>query len=156
MFELNIDIIKARPEDTLFVINSWATSQTSDIIRRIQKSQDDVAQRHKYKVNESLLWASNMTLAQSVLRDASVLVAVDPANHEQTYGYVVYDDDLLLWIYTKIDYRNTHVATNLMRRAFPGFKNKPIAITTTTYSISHYKDKWNLELDFDAIKGFIK
>jgi len=131
-YDLDIVCREPCPDDKSYLYNSWITSL------RYNKP-FDVLERHWYN-------AAAAALIARILASSNMLVAVNPSNSSQIFGYIVYNNDrrVLHYIYIKKSFRKAKVATRLMDEAFNGFI-KPINYTVRTSAIPHYEDKWNLQ-----------
>lgn len=144
---LPIKIRELTQEDRSWIIDSWSKSQIRDMEMRLEKDHENFKGQYnpRFYLNGDLFWDAHISLSKDRLLKCNILVACNPEDEEQTFGYIVFKDNMLYWIYTKYMFRNEKIGTRLMSEAFPEFKEKPIKIFTVTYSISHLKDKWNLE-----------
>lgn len=131
-YDLEITIRDPEPDDRHYLFHSWITSL------RYNKPFSQL-ERYWYKT-------ATTSLIARLLVDSHMLVAVNPANEKQIFGYVVYNSAsrALHFIYVKKSFREAKVATRLMERAFGSFE-EPINYTVRTTAIPHYEDKWNLQ-----------
>jgi GNAT superfamily N-acetyltransferase len=100
-------------------------------------------QRQFEKVERNLLAAMLHGLHTRLLKQGNTLVACDPADRDQVYGYIVYGVGVLYWVFTKYDFRGNGVGTALMDAAF-GDRRGPVAVAIPTSASKHLNAKWGL------------
>ena len=130
-YDLEITIRDPEPNDKQYLFHSWLTSL------RFNKP-FDALEKCWYNVATS-------ALISRLLVSSNMLVAVNPSNESQIFGYVVFNNNsrTLHFIYIKKSFRMARVATRLMEAAFGSF-DEPISYTVRTTAIPHYEKKWNL------------
>ena len=103
--------------------------------------------------------AASHTLAERMMRQ-SVLVACDPEDPDQCYGWICFDATrrVLYWIYVKRQFRMAGLGTALMESAFTsvGPESDAIRITHKTDSIGWHTERWNLVYDSHSLVTIAK
>lgn len=86
-----------------------------------------------------------------LLEGSKVIVACNPANERQIMGYIVFQPDVLHWIYVKSAWRwdksaehHPRMGTALLRQALPD-ERSCIECSHWTMSAERLRDKWLLE-----------
>lgn len=102
-------------------------------------------------IDKNYASTAHHSICTRLLKNCSILVACDPTDEDQTFGYVIFKDNTLFWVYSKYDFRKAGVATRLMEQAFENFKKEPIEYAIPTASIHHLRAKWNLEYNSHKI-----
>ena len=104
-------------------------------------------QRPFSKLDTNWFSAAQHALVERLLSRCRVLVACDPEDANQLYGFVVvgWRQRVLYWVYVKLDFRRGAVATRLMRKAFENLGEIPIEYTTRTRAILYHQERWRLE-----------
>lgn len=105
-------IRKAVQSDYVFIMDSW--------MRCLRKSPDSY-------LPDELFFPANRTVAARLLQSASCDVLVTPDNHDTILGYIVYEKNVVHWIYIKRDFRESGLAKLLIDR-LPG----PTILTMST------------------------
>lgn len=126
--------------DKNFIFNSWLKSYRSS---DFAKDQCNAVYYDNYKI-----------IVENILKRSKIVVACNPQDYTQVYGYIVYEDlpaDNLLvhFVYTKYTYRKFGVAKKLLvsiRRS-----NNPILISHYVKSLEKIKDK--ITFIYDPFKG---
>lgn len=138
-YDLDILIREPTPFDKDYLYSTWSISQ---FFNKPFKSLD----------YNWYMEAASALISRLLIR-SHMLVAANPNNPEQIFGYVVFEPKrrVLHFCYTKSSFRRANVATRLMEAAFGNFEEK-IYYTVCTTSIFHYHDKWNLEYNSRFIK----
>lgn len=97
------------------------------------------------EVDSNELSAAQHALIDRIIPRATVLVAHDPHDVDQVFGYAVVDmkNRVLFWLYTKSPFRKLGVAARLMRRAFGNF-DEPVDFCYRTPAMRHHIERWNL------------
>jgi GNAT superfamily N-acetyltransferase len=92
--------------------------------------------------------ASAALLAARILAKGAVLVACDPSDNDQIYGWCAVDPGkrILYYMYVKNTYRRAGVGLALMRAAF-GEVGPQVRCCHWTDAAQHLKDKWGLVRD---------
>lgn len=94
------------------------------------------------KLNKTFTKKAAQALYTNLLQVVDCEMAVNPLDHDQAYGFVVYHKDILLWIYTKKMFRNEKIGSRLMEVAFSG---KPATAIFHTAAMRHLWEKWNVK-----------
>jgi len=132
MIGLPIDIRPSVPADEPVIYSHWIECQSR--------------QRPFSKLDTNWHAAGQHALIERLLKRTRVMVACDPRDPDQIYGYLVTGRPrVLYWIYVKMDFRRGAVATRLLRHVFDDLGTKPIEFTTRTCAILHHRDRWRLE-----------
>lgn len=87
---------EVRKEDGTFIHNSWLESSWY---------------RNKRVPNAKRLMSNRIV---KVMEHSKILVACDPEDDEIIYGYVLYEDDAVHWVYVKYLFRKQGLATLLL------------------------------------------
>jgi len=126
-----IDIIQAT--DAIF---PW-------IIGTFVKSLEN--QRSFADIDRHLARAMLRSLATRLLAH-EIVVAVDPADHDQCYGYAIGDaaNRILWWAYVKYDFRGRHVGRRLLEALLGDVGKSSISLAIPTSASRHLADKWFL------------
>jgi hypothetical protein len=140
MYEIPIKIREPTPNDKDYLLSTWLSSQYYN--------------KPFNELNYNWYVEAGAALIFRLLARSSMLVACNPDNKEQIFGYVVFEKNkrVLHFIYVKKMFRRTHIATRLMQAAFEDF-DIPINISVITTPIKHYFNKWNLRYNSKSIKG---
>ena len=91
--------------------------------------------------------------AKSMLSTARILIAHEPTDETEVYGWAAFNGNALIWIYVKQVFRNARVGTQLMEICFADFKIRPVKCAIWTSAIAHLQESWMLEFDtYELIK----
>lgn len=138
-YSLNISIrepmiLSDHSNDLDFIYSTWVRS---------------LGNQRPFRVNidKNFFNAACHSLITKILTNANVLLACDPNDPEQLFGYIVFlkDPKVLFWVYTKFDFRKANVGTRLMKKAFGELSN--IEYTVDTSAIRHLTNKWDLSFN---------
>lgn len=102
------DLFRTRrllPEDVPFLYNSWLKSYRDS--PTVQSISNTVYYAEQHKLIERLLQAP----------EAKAVVACNPEDPTQIYGYIVYQPDVLHWVYVKHTFRGAGIARMLVAEA---------------------------------------
>lgn len=127
-------ILTEQSNDLDFIYSSWIKC---------------VLNQKPYSVlDKSWLNAAQHSIITRLLRNCDVLIACDPQDIDQLFGYIVFDKNkrTLHWVYCKYDFRKTGVATKLMLEAFNNFE-EPIEYTFESTAIKYHVKRWNLKMN---------
>lgn len=95
--------------------------------------------------------ASAHLLANKIMTLSSVLIACQPEDQNQIYGWISADRNnrILFWVYVKNVYRNAGIGTLLMKSVFNeiGKVAPKIKCAHWTASIHWQEENWNLVFD---------
>lgn len=96
-------------------------------------------------------------LAARILGRGSVLVACDPGDPDQIYGWVACDPTsrVLYYIYVKQAFRRAGIGTALMRAAFSEL-GPTVRCAHRTDAARHLEAKWGLVMDSHPLVGLAK
>jgi hypothetical protein len=132
--------------DIDFIYSSFVRSISNQYPWRAKKiiDNDDPKKIVRDGIDNNYATAANHSICTRLLKNCRTLVACDPADRDQTFGYIIYDNNLH-WIYVKYDFRSAYVGTRLMEAAFEDFIIKQIEYTIKTSAIRHLEEKWNLK-----------
>lgn len=138
--DLPILIRPMLPTDRPFILNSWITV---------------ICRSNPYKrlaVNHfGFLTGASHALASRILERSKVLIACEPDDADQIYGYAVFDSPRILhWVHVKGVFRRTKVGTRLLLAAFQDFET-PISATFSSSAIKRCFEAWNLTQDADPL-----
>jgi len=123
--------------DLSFVYSSWLKSyRTSDASRRM--------------VNDVYYGGHKRVIAR-LLSTSLAIVAVNPEDPDQIYGYIVYAEaagvPVVHYVYVKQPYRRHGIASQLfalVRKSYPQTGDLPALATHATDYYDKLRDKWNL------------
>lgn len=133
---LPVHIRSALPTDVSIVYATWLHSLYSlEPYKRLPKD---------------YFMAAQQALIQSLLTRSQVLIACDPNDLDQIYGYSVVKlaNSTLHWIFTKKLFRNMHVGTRLIEH----MGDNEIACTQYTPAMRAIAEKWNVTFDTSRLK----
>jgi ribosomal protein S18 acetylase RimI-like enzyme len=110
-------------------------------------------QRNLQAVEPHLLAAMLHGLCTRLLGHGTCLVACDPADDDQAYGYVMGDagERLLYWAYIKNDFRGFHVGRRLLDALCGDVGGEPIGLLISTSASRHLEGRWRLQPRPDLI-----
>lgn len=64
----------------------------------------------------SIFFDGHKKVVEGILDVSEVLLAVNPEDHAEVYGFICYNNDMLHYAYTKYKYRKLGIATSLMNK----------------------------------------
>jgi hypothetical protein len=110
-------------------------------------------QKNMKSVEPHICAAMLHSMCTRVLTHCVCVVACDPSDEDQTYAYAIGDPEhrLLVWVYTKNDFRGFRVATRLLEALLGGVGSEPIGLVIATSASRHLDGKWLLVPRADAI-----
>lgn len=133
---LPIKLRDPQADDFSFVFNSWLMSnQENEDSKRMKKST-------YFKIYKQIL--------DSVLVKANILVACNPDDEAQVYGYLVYNRlDLLVvhYIYVKYTYRKLGIARAMLKHLEPEVPDKQFICTFANRVYDRKKQHYNVIYD---------
>ena len=94
--------------------------------------------------------------AKTMLSNVDIVIAHDPTDDTEIYGWAAYRGNTLYWIYVKHVFRNAYVGTQLMEHCFADFRIKPVKCAIWTSAIAYLESKWMLEFDTYELVRIIK
>lgn len=83
-------------------------------------------------------------LIDKIFNISECYVACDKNDPDQIFGYIVYKDDTIFWIYTKYAFRKAYVGSRLLEHTVGKEKEKNIIWNTP--AVKHLERKWNLRV----------
>jgi hypothetical protein len=97
-------------------------------------------------IEPHLLSAMLHALCTRILSHCACVVACDPDDEDQVYGYAIGDqrDRLLAWAYTKHDFRGFHVGSRLVEAMLGDLGGEPVGLLLATGASRHLETKWRL------------
>lgn len=148
-YPLRIVLREPQSSDIDFIYSTFVRSLTNQYPWKAKKIIDAFDDKKIVRDGIDKNWAvtSAHTMCTRLMRNCSILVACDPGDYDQTFGYIMFSDGVLHWLYSKYDFRKAGVATRLMENAFPNFKKNPIDYTIKTSAIRHLVEKWKLRFN---------
>ena len=122
--------------DKSFIFNSWLKSFRHSPLA-------------KPLCNE-VYFKNHKVIVENILKRSRVLIACNPEDEDQIYGYIVYEpiiDDItvLHYVYVKFTYRKLGIARTIVEGSID-IKN-PILYTHHTETVKRIKDKLDLIYD---------
>ncbi len=133
---LPIHIRGALPTDESIIYATWLNSlYCVEPFRRLPKD---------------YFMAAHHALIQSLLTRSQVLIACDPNDPDQIYGYCVCSlgDGVLHWIFTKKDFRRFKVAQRLRDK----LGDREITCTQQTPAMKAIAEKWEVYFDLSLLR----
>ncbi len=127
-----VKLREAESGDRNFILNSWLKSyRNSDMAK---------------KISNDVYYHFHAKLIEEYLSQSTVVMAVNPLNPIQIFGYAVVDreDNTIHYVYTKHTYRKLGVAKKLLDVLLPDLGKNPTRSTATNYGWRHYSQKYNL------------
>lgn len=109
-----------KDKDQNFIFNSWLKSNRNSY-------------HTKHVVNDIYFFEHKMII-QYLMDTSDFLVAVNPEDPDQIYGYICYEhikDEIpvIHYIYVKYTYRKLGIAKQLLTKAVPTFDTDPVCIS---------------------------
>lgn len=88
-------------------------------------------------------------LISQLLERSTVVIAHDPEDENQIYGYMVCEPkkNILHWVYVKQLFRRAHIGTRLLEKAL----SDDIVASIRTPTINSLSEKWNITFRTHAI-----
>lgn len=135
--QIPINFRTLETEDESFIYNSWLKSfRNSPLAKPL--CNEVYFRNHKLIIN-------------NILQRSTTLLACNPEDSSQIYGYIVYEMlrgvPIVHYVYTKYTYRKLGIAKQLFEATI---KSKPLLISHYTSNLKPHMDK--LELIFDPYK----
>lgn len=96
------------------------------------------------KRNKPFIQAASKALVVKLLDHCKALIACHPDYHDQIFGYLIYKDGNIFWVFTKKDFRREQVGTRLLLYAGLG---PPVNCCFKTPAAERLVTKWNLTFD---------
>ena len=90
------------------------------------------------------LYSVHQSILKKILDRSLVLVASDPEEEDHVFGYCVFEEDCLHWVYVKKDLRRMGLGTYLISRS--GLSGDVLEVSHRTPALNHFKDRkfiWN-------------
>ncbi len=130
---------EAQPADQGFIFNSWLKSFRAN-------------SEWAHAMPAQIYYDNHKRVVAQLLHDSSVLVAANPDDPDQIFGYVVYQPTLghvavLHWLYVKHTYRRLGIGGEVFRTALRLAQHDdtlPVVGTHFTTLWSALADKWRL------------
>jgi hypothetical protein len=122
----------ARPSDLHFFLNSWLRSQR-------------LVPPHHLTDNRTYFGAFKARIERLLRADkTTAIVAVNVADAEQIYGYIVYEPGVVHFAYVKSPFRRFGICRSLVNAAFPEPPN-PLVCTSSCGLFANLQHAFNLE-----------
>ena len=90
------------------------------------------------------LHSTHQSILKKILDHSLVLVASDPEEDDHVFGYCVFEEDCLHWIYVKKDLRRMGLGSYLISRS--GLSGDVLEVSHRTPALNHFRDRtfiWN-------------
>ena len=147
MSDLPIEIRRAVPDDTAFVLSAWMRALTNQKHYGPEMEADD-------------LWLVAMQgLVRLTLMQAPCYIAHRPGHPDQAYGFVVAEDrpvnPVLHWVYVKHINRRERVATRLLQHAIAGFGDRNVHAPFMSDAFERNRSRWRLHHRPDRLHGLM-
>ena len=113
--ELPVVYRQASVQDLNFILNSWLKSY------RYTPAAEQIP--------SELYFEHQKNIINKLLETSKVIMITNPDDTSHVYGYIVYLNDVLHYIYIKYTYRNFGLTEKILSKAFPHFKSNPIYLT---------------------------
>jgi hypothetical protein len=106
--KLIIELREGKPIDEDFIFSSW--------IQCLGNS------RPYSGLDRNWFTTAQHALIEKLLKNSKILIACDPEDDDQIYGYMVYNpmSNVLHWVYVKQLFRRAKVASRLLGKVFDG------------------------------------
>lgn len=99
---------------------------------------------HPYnKIERPLMSVMAHSLMTRMLRGCNTLIICNEDDLDQIFGYIIFKDDDLYWIYVKYDFRKIGLATDAIEKVFGDHQ---INIIIPTPAFNWMSKKWNMVL----------
>jgi hypothetical protein len=99
-----IKIRELRPGDESFIYSTWLKSFKNS--------------KYTGPIPNHMYWTVYSDVIKYLLTRAKTLVACNPANEKQVFGYIVYEDENIVhWLYVKKDFRCFGIGTKLFKES---------------------------------------
>lgn len=142
-YPLEIGIRPPTEADLPYIYSSWIKcwSNVPEMVRAECGSCGASIQRP----DRGWVAAATHSVITRLLRNCACLVACDPSDRDQVFGYVVGDpkDRVLHFVYVKYPFRKAGVGTRLMQQMFGPLEG--LSYTHKTPAVRHLARKWGLE-----------
>lgn len=92
-------------------------------------------------------------LIDRIMNNSNVLVACDINDEDQIYGYVVYKDNTIYWIYVKYAFRQAYIGKRLLESSVGEYKERNVIWNTPP--IKYLEKKWNLKIQPQKLLNLI-
>ena len=118
--------------DRNFILNSWLKSyRNSDASK---------------KIPNDVYYHFHAKLIEKYIAESTVVMAVNPDNPIQIFGYAVVnrEDNTIHYVYTKHTYRKLGIAKRLIEVLLPDLGESPTCCTATNYAWRQYQQKYSL------------
>jgi GNAT superfamily N-acetyltransferase len=108
-----ISIRNYKEEDKAFVISTWLKSFYTNM------PSYKVNSRYYIKPESNEFYKFHSKVVQSVLEKplTTVLIACNEEDENQIFGYIIYDENCMHWLYVKQVYRRNGIGTRLLKEA---------------------------------------
>lgn len=120
-------------DDLAFVLNSWLKSARS-------------VGPAKLMTNETYYGGFRDECVRK-LDDGYVLVACNPEDEDQIYGWIAASNGVIHYLYVKLPFRNYGIGKALVRECVPQFTMESTSVSTAGAHHSVWARKYNLQYD---------
>jgi GNAT superfamily N-acetyltransferase len=90
------------------------------------------------------LYSQHQSILKKILDRSLVLIASDPEEEDHVFGYCVFEEGCLHWVYVKKDLRRMGLGSYLISRS--GLSGDVLEVSHRTPALNHFKDRkfvWN-------------
>jgi hypothetical protein len=120
-----IKIRELRPEDESFIYSTWLKSFKNS--------------KYTGPIPNHLYWPFYSEVIKYLLGRCKTLVACNPENEKQVFGYIVYEDENIIhWVYVKRDFRRWGIGKKLHTASGVGVGGFPYFYTFKTDDCSWF------------------
>lgn len=142
---LNVKYRAITEKDIPFLYNAF--------IRHIVPSKNSKGVYPYNRIDKSLMSMLAHSLMTRMLKCCDVVIMCNQDYEDQIFGYMIYKDDDLYWIYVKYDYRGVGMAREVINNVFG---DKQINVIIPTPAFSWMKEKWDMVLQPANISKLVR
>jgi GNAT superfamily N-acetyltransferase len=121
------------PQDMPFIYNSWLKSYTEN-------------NKDFKRMGQGVYFSNYKKVLSRILDDALIVIACNPDDKEQVYGYVVAEEhaNVCHYIYVKYTFRKLGIARRLLKNIHPELSEVPLACTFANKNYDLLRTKYLL------------
>lgn len=107
------------PKDSSFLLDSWIREERDKFPNNL--------------VDKAIFYEHYKEIVKVLISKSMVLLAVNPEDTDQIYGYLVFEKNfeipIIHFLYVKLVFRENGIATQLIKSIFPNFQTEKTIIT---------------------------